>query len=311
MADQSTIIACDNLGTKTSLDNLPCCRLGDMNSPTCRSFFGPSLKEGLLGKLCLGPDPTCPLFVNCSDVSSLYSSLEQTDQKGDGSWLIRRFVACANMPRIAGLAWAGKLSNNISNVVTGYIPNLPKLTAFETRLQLITSSVTDCLSSTCRASRDVDYCYENHCSPTRLLTNGTLPNLEGINDCLHTLCNSDRRALPWPDADVVGIGVFSSYMMQCALVVILWAGLLIFSVRRMTQGQTEWPSEAHKPSEHFAAWIDLLLEFHKTQCYFGGTLMIASIITAFSGVDIVITFLIVPLATNSILPIVFAYVMLL
>lgn len=71
-------------------------------------------------------------------------------------------------------------------------------------------------------------------------------------------------------------------------------------------------------SPHFNALLSLLLDFHKSQCYFAGTLMLASAITIFSarasnsgGVDIVITFLMIPLATNSILPVVFAYLLLL
>ena len=99
--------------------------------------------------------------------------------------------------------------------------------------------------------------------------------------------------------------------MQCALVVILWAGLLILSMHRSKRGQPERPSEASKPSKHYTAWTDLLLDFHKAQCYFSATLMIASGITASYGVDIVIIFLLVPLATNSVLPVVFAYLLLL
>ncbi|KAK4207526.1 hypothetical protein QBC37DRAFT_298552 [Rhypophila decipiens] len=324
MTTNSSILACDALGTRPSLSQLPCCHINDQDSPTCRRLFPPTLKQGMLGRVCLNqPDSICPLFLACSDVSSLYTSLEQTEQTGDGLWLIKRYVACANMPTIATAAYAGELSRNISSVVTNYIPPLPKLNAFETRLQQITSAVTDCLSSTCRASRDVDFCYEDHCSPTKLLTNGTLPNLEGINDCLFTLCNADNRALPWPDADVIGIGVFISYMMQCALVVCLWAGLLFFSIQqhRATTGSTSrTPSPQTKKGEssHLKALRSLLLDFHKSQCYFAGTLMLASAITIFSsgdssssrGIDIVITFMILPLATNSIVPVVFAYLLL-
>ncbi|KAM7187632.1 hypothetical protein V8F33_011099 [Rhypophila sp. PSN 637] len=339
MSTNSTILACDALGTRPSLSQLPCCHINDQDSPACRRLFPPTLKQGMLGRVCLNqPDSICPLFLACSDVSSLYTSLEQTEQTGDGLWLIKRYVACANMPTIATAAYAGELSRNISSVVTNYIPPLPKLNGFETRLQQITSAVTDCLSSTCRASRDVDFCYEAHCSPTKLLTNGTLPNLEGINDCLYTLCNADNRALPWPDADVIGIGVFISYMMQCALVIFLWAGLLFFSIKQyrgttrstsptpssFSSSQTEpstSKSEAQPKegeSSHLKALRSLLLDFHKSQCYFAGTLMLASAITIFSsrdssfsrGTDIVITFMILPLATNSIVPVVFAYLLL-
>lgn len=114
--------------------------------------------------------------------------------------------------------------------------------------------------------------------------------------------------------------------MQCALVIILWAGLALFSWRHARKGRVDRPPEkpdrllpskepdgpAKQPeiSRHFAAWIDLLLELHKAQCYFGGTLMIAITVQNFYSVDFVTTFLVTPLATNSILPIIFTYLLL-
>jgi hypothetical protein len=114
--------------------------------------------------------------------------------------------------------------------------------------------------------------------------------------------------------------------MQCALAVILWAGLALFSWHHARKGQLDRPSEksdrllpskepngpAKEPEigRHFAAWIDLLLEFHKAQCYFGGTLMIAITVRNFHYVDFVTTFMFTPLATNSILPVIFTYLLL-
>ncbi len=59
--------------------------------------------------------------------------------------------------------------------------------------------------------------------------------------------------------------------------------------------------------QHHLAWLDLLVSFHTTQCYFGTTLMIASFVYGLYQFDMLITFLLIPLATNSILPVVFAY----
>lgn len=98
--------------------------------------------------------------------------------------------------------------------------------------------------------------------------------------------------------------------MQCALVVVLWIGLAVFSFRRARRGWPDRPSKASSVGSHFASWIDLLLEFHKAQCYFGSTLMIAVIVSNILDIDFVITFLAIPLATNSILPIIFAYFLL-
>ena len=71
----------------------------------------------------------------------------------------------------------------------------------------VTSAVTDCLSSTCRNSRGKDDCYDSYCSPAMLLANSTTPNITAINRCLHKLCHSGDDALPYADADVIGIGV--------------------------------------------------------------------------------------------------------
>jgi hypothetical protein len=114
--------------------------------------------------------------------------------------------------------------------------------------------------------------------------------------------------------------------MQCALTFIIWAGLALFSWQHARKGQLDRPSEksdrllpskepngpAKEPEigRHFAAWIDLLLEFHKAQCYFGGTLMIAITVRNFYYIDFVTTFMFTPLATNSILPIMFTYLLL-
>jgi hypothetical protein len=113
--------------------------------------------------------------------------------------------------------------------------------------------------------------------------------------------------------------------MQCGFVVILWAGLALFTRHHLRKGRPDRPAKKKpdKPPEkadepanepdigsHFRAWIDLLLEFHKSQCYFGGTLMIAVLVANMSTVDFVTTFLVTPLATNSILPVIFSYLLL-
>lgn len=98
--------------------------------------------------------------------------------------------------------------------------------------------------------------------------------------------------------------------MQCALVVILWFGLVVFSWHHVNWGWPDRPSKASNVGSHFGSWIDLVLECHKAQCYFGGTLMIAVIVSNIFDIDFVITFLITPLATNSILPVIFSYFLL-
>lgn len=118
--------------------------------------------------------------------------------------------------------------------------------------------------------------------------------------------------------------------MQCLLVVVLWAGLAIFSWHNTRRGRPDRPpkEQHHQPPDqdkhhdqdkptnkhdigpHFTAWIALLLDAHKAQCYFGGTLMIAVLASDLFSTDFVTTFLVTPLATNSILPLIFSYLLL-
>ena len=97
--------------------------------------------------------------------------------------------------------------------------------------------------------------------------------------------------------------------MQCALVLILWAGLALFSWHRSKRDSSTLPPTPEEGS-HFASWVSLLLEFHKAQCYFSGTLMIAVFVSNIFDIDLVIVFLAIPLATNSVLPVIFGYFLL-
>jgi hypothetical protein len=90
--------------------------------------------------------------------------------------------------------------------------------------------------------------------------------------------------------------------------VILWLGFLGFAIYQHKRSESERPS---KPEKHYKSWINLLLEFHKSQCFFSATLMIASLNYGIYEVDMLVTFLLMPLATNSVLPVVFAYLLLL
>lgn len=63
-------------------------------------------------------------------------------------------------------------------------------------------------------------------------------------------------------------------------------------------------------SKHKKRFIDLLNEFHKAQCFFSITLMIASFTQDIYDTNMLITFMLVPLATNGIIPVVLAYLFL-
>ncbi|KAE8443846.1 hypothetical protein EG329_001255 [Mollisiaceae sp. DMI_Dod_QoI] len=261
MANTSEVpIACSNIGTGGSIS---CCYPSDQSSSACQSLF--PAEDNVLVNGCLTGN-----CVNNCDPMGLYNSSVQQNGTGNGQLPILKYLACVNIPSIASYGNQSVLSSNISKSIEGFLFS----NTSQERLQRVTSAVTDCISSTCRSSRNSFFCYPEYCSPVKLLRNDTSPNLDAINTCLNTLCSNNVKSLPWADADVIGIGVFASYVMQCISVVVLWFGLLGFAIHQWKRGEPERPSE---PGKHYGFWIDLLLDFHKSQCFFSATLMIASL----------------------------------
>jgi len=128
---------------------------------------------------------------------------------------------------------------------------------------------------------------------------------------MNRLCSGGDFALPFADADVVGIGVFSSYLLQCAFLIILWFGVVFFALGKRKKKNEDAPrTHPKRKKSHQEEWLDFLLEFHKTQCYFSGTLMIASFASDIYNIDLLTSFLLMPLALNGVLPIAFAFLLL-
>ncbi|QDS73351.1 hypothetical protein FKW77_006818 [Venturia effusa] len=231
--------------------------------------------------------------------------MEQLDEstKGNGKGPITRYQACVNLPSIARYSQSGQLSQDFTAEFETYTkPNTTEL-----QLQRLASTVTDCLSSTCRHSRRPDLCYDNLCSPVRLLTTSSSPNVTAIDQCLKTLCSGGFNSLPFADADIVGIGVYASYILQCIFVAAFCIGSLLPLLWRFLHTKNFKRSKKSKSSERK---ISLLNEFHKAQCFFSITLMIASFTQNIYDTNMLITFMLVPLSTNGIVPIVFAYLLL-
>ncbi|KAH6704377.1 hypothetical protein BKA61DRAFT_740098 [Leptodontidium sp. MPI-SDFR-AT-0119] len=294
MADTSAVpIACSNIGSE---GRLSCCYANDQNNAICEDLFGGSsfLANGCLTGNCIN---------DCSP-RKLYNSTLQETSMGTGQRPIAKYMACANIPSIAGYINQNVLSSNITNSIQGFISSHTT----DDSLRNVTSAVTDCISSNCRASRNSKSCYTDYCSPVRLLRNNTSPDLEAINTCLNTLCGGGVKYLPWADADIIGIGVFISYVMQLIFIGCLWLGFLIFAIRQRKNRQPQRPPN---PGEHYKIGTNLLSSFHASQCFFSATLMIASLNYGIYTPSMLVTFLLIPLATNSILPIIFAYLLLL
>jgi len=188
-------VACIDIGSGAT--GLSCCHVHNQSDPTCQDIF--SQQDGLLQKGCQSDH----CVADCQNARILYSSLVQTNLNGSGQVPIARYAACVNVPAIFRSLSQGALTPNFSSAAQQYVST----NITENSLQNITSTVTDCLSSTCRNSRNSDLCYDNYCSPVKLLANSTTPNITAINGCLNQLCYSGFSALPYADADVVGIGV--------------------------------------------------------------------------------------------------------
>lgn len=123
--------------------------------------------------------------------------------------------------------------------------------------------------------------------------------------------------------------------MQCALLVVLLFGLSVFEFIKWTRsklpegsGATQAPDKTEeatyravvsnyvhdfKRDESTAQWrfVDLIDQFHKAQCYFSVTVQVASLRYGIFDVNLLNAFMIIPLATNGVLPVLFAYALLL
>ncbi|KAF2734237.1 hypothetical protein EJ04DRAFT_603366 [Polyplosphaeria fusca] len=310
MADN---LFCDNIGNTT--DSLECCTISDQNSPICQTnFFNPNVytfSNGCYNRSCIEM---------CQKRKSVYISDQQEDVfRGNGMGPKRRFLTCANVPAMAGYLDQKVIQQNLSDAMAPYIPD----NRTNDDLRGITLAVTECLTSTCHSARNSTDC-RGRCSATNLMINNTTPNIQGMNGCLYSLCHEGYNSLPYADADVIGIGVFASYIMQCMFVVILWFGLLAFHMinrRRQSQSQPQHerePVEKHEqtPStksataKHEVNFTNFLVQFHKAQCYFSATIQIASLSYDIFDIDLLVTFLLIPLATNGVLPVVFNLVLL-
>lgn len=194
MAVQAAIY-CENIGSTNG--TLNCCYPDDQASPTCRRIFAANATTFSMG--CLAGN----CIRGCQKDANIYKSLVQDGYLGaDGRGPIRRFQICSNVPAMAGYLShqaleqdiASSIANNISSNATG------------DEMSNVTSAITDCLTQTCWHARRQRGCSEP-CSAVNMLVNSTIPNVQGINDCLLSLCSTGYDALPYADADVVGIGV--------------------------------------------------------------------------------------------------------
>ncbi|CAJ2513542.1 Uu.00g016610.m01.CDS01 [Anthostomella pinea] len=299
MASTPPEVACIDIGSK---DGIQCYSLDDLSPPACRAAFPPGGRTGIL-------DEGCRSNNRCTTTGG-----RRLQQRRLGP--VRRFAACVNAPSISRLLTAELLPSNITDIVGQY----DLLGASEGSLMSVTSDVTDCLSSTCRHARGSHRCYDQHCSPVRLLVNNTVPNLTAVDDCLGWLCNSRYDALPYADSDVIGVGVRRPSVLTWLLLTPLQ------STRKKRKGpadKDEAGSAQKRPlddhtepkgtlngRENRSLRVVLLEEFHKAQCWFAATLMVVSLTYGIYEANLLLVFMLTPISLNGVLPMVFAYFLL-
>lgn len=186
---------CDNIGETSS--DLRCCYVNNQTAPICRLSFnssGPIFSSGCNNGNCIS---------KCLNPKFLYGSESQDDAStGNGQAPIQRFRTCTNVPAMARFAAQGSLSEEIAVLVSQHVP----FNASAASLRNVTSLVTECLTQTCKASRNQRAC-SGACSAVNMLESSTMPSIGGVNECLNQLCTGGYDSLPYADADVVGIGV--------------------------------------------------------------------------------------------------------
>lgn len=187
---------CNNIGNTTN--QLNCCYASNQSSQTCRENFNNPDIDTFTGG-CLNGD----CLKVCSNVSTIYQSLTQIDPyQGNGQGPIRRYLTCANVPAMAGYLSQDVLGQDISSSIGNHVsPN-----ASDDALKNVTLAVTKCLTTTCTYARNKGRC-QNSCSSVNMLINSTTPDIQGVNECLYSLCKGGYNSLPFADADIVGIGV--------------------------------------------------------------------------------------------------------
>lgn len=193
----SNALFCDNIGETFS--DVRCCYINDQTTPTCRRNFnasGPTFTFGCNNGDCIS---------ECQKPTILYSSeIQDEPSTGNGQAPIQRFRTCVNVPAISGFATQGSLSEDTTAAVGRHIPS----DSPDAALANVTNVVTECLTQTCKASRNPSAC-SGPCSAVNMLVSWTRPNIGGVNGCLNKLCTGGYESLPYADADVIGIGVCS------------------------------------------------------------------------------------------------------
>lgn len=230
---------------------------------------------------------------DCLNLTRVFTANEDDLQdSSDGNSVdipVTLFGICSNL---ANATSSASLSGD--SRVQSFFPST--LAEMNTDIELITSNLTTCLSTTCEMTREPSECVD-HCRPQNLLRGPTLFTFSpGIFECTHRICSS-TCGLPYANQDVFGIGVgdphihtlslsswlallptlcvtireahllqvLVSYYIQAVLLFLLASATLISAALQI------WRLGRRPIVVGSKTLVDGMLEsFLATQCYFGG-----------------------------------------
>lgn len=275
--------------------NSSCCSLHDSPASDTCSY----LREGYSTYLTCGND----CLAQCQNLTYLYKNPTEVPSTAD--WFdggAKAYANCLNFPIMYGYYERGLLPTAYDGFIEAFTPE----NVTSQHLQNITAAVTHCLIASCDNARDYVSC-SSKCSPTSLLVNSTAASLTGVSACIESLCDGFEGLL-YANKDIVGIGVFSSYILQSTISILAW---LFASVLDIVE-RLGSPRAKKVAADQREKLITGLVEFHKTQCFFSITLQIASLASGIVfGSNTLNTVMLLPVSTNGILPITFTFFLLL
>ncbi len=153
----------------------------------------------------LGFHNVCPsgnCLKDCSAAGTMFSNITQNlAEEFSYTDTPPLYAICLAAPSMARSIHNGLIPEAEANVLRPYFPSVD-----EVALQIVASTTTHCLTSTCDQSRELDSIRCDSLCTTSMLINSSTPSLPGVNNCLAELCSSDE-AIPFANQDVIGIGV--------------------------------------------------------------------------------------------------------
>jgi hypothetical protein len=95
--------------------------------------------------------------------------------------------------------------------------------------------------------------------------------------------------------------------MQCGFILILWLFFGLFTIILLTRRPLFFNRK--KIFRQREMLVTGLIEFHKTQCFFASTIQCAALAYGLYSTNFLTVFLVIPLATNGIVPVVFGFLL--